>query len=161
MKIRKIEASDYPQILEIYNYYIINTTINFEQKPITILELSEKVDKILKKYPFIVLEDGNIVIGYAYLAEFNPRTSYNITANLSIYLKPDIESKGYGTMLLKEIEKLAREQNIINIISIITEENTYSVKFHLKHDFREVGVLDKVGYKFGRYLSVTYFQKKL
>lgn len=161
MKIRDVKATDYPQILEIYNYYIINTTINFEQDPITILQLSKKIDNIKLKYPFIVLEENNQIIGYAYLSTFNSRSSYDITADLAIYLKPKIKSNGYGTLLLKEIENLAKKKNIKNIISIITEENENSINFHKKHGFKEVGALSKVGYKFNRLLSIYYYQKTL
>jgi phosphinothricin acetyltransferase len=161
MKIKKITALDYPEVLKIYNYFIENTTINFEQKPITILELSTMVDKITRKYPFIILSENNKILGYAYLSTFNNKTSYDITADLAIYLNPKIKSKGYGSILLLEIEKLAKKQNIKTIISIITEENSASIQFHQKHGFIEVGKLNKVGLKFNRYLSVYYYQKTL
>jgi phosphinothricin acetyltransferase len=161
MKIKNITALDYPEVLKIYNYFVVNTTINFEQKPITILELSNMVDNITKKYPFIILYENTKILGYAYLSAFNKKTSYDITADLAIYLNPEVKSKGYGSILLLEIEKLARKQNIKNIISIITEENNASLQFYQKNGFTKVGQLNKVGYKFNRYLSVYYYQKTL
>ena len=161
MKIRKISAKDYPQILEILNYYIKNTTINFSQTPITILDLSKMVDTITTKYPFIVLVENETILGYAYLSAFNPKQSYDITADLSIYLNPNVKSKGYGKILLNEIETLAKKQDIKNIISIITAENHKSLAFHQQNGFKIVGQLEKVGYKFNRYLDVYYYQKKL
>ena len=104
---------------------------------------------------------GRQTVGYAYLSAFNERYAYRYTADLSIYLAPDATGHGIGGMLLSEIERAAGRIGIRNIVSIVTEENAKSIAFHERHGFQRCGELCKVGEKFGRSLSVIYYQKAL
>ncbi len=161
MKIRPLKHSDLPRILQIYNYYITDTTVSFEEEPLTLEAFTSRVDSICKNYPFIVAEEDGLVIGYAYLDRFHERSAYRYTADLSIYLDKDRLSKGTGSVLLEKIEELGRQQGITSIISLVTGENTRSIAFHKKHSYREVGIMKNVGIKFNRSLDVCYFQKEL
>lgn len=161
MIIRDIEEKDIKSCLDIYNYYIKNTTVTFEETLMSYDDFLNRVNTIKSKYPYLVLEEDSRVIGYVYLDKFSNRSAYRCTVDLSIYLDKDYTNKGYGKLLLSEIEKKARELNIKNIISIITKENTASIKFHEENGFIKVGELKDVGYKFNRFLSNTYYQKSL
>ncbi len=161
MTVRNIRSSDIARCLEIYNYYIEKTTVSFEEKPLSLGDFTERVKKIAENYPFIVADDGEKTVGYAYLDRFHERSAYRYTADLSIYLDRDCIAKGTGGMLLDEIERRGKSMGIKNVISLITEENALSVAFHEKHGFRPVGRLEKVGVKFGRSLDVLYYQKSL
>lgn len=161
MIIRPIEDKDIKKCLDIYNYYIKNTTVTFEEAILSLDIFKDRVKNIIKDYPFLILEDNNDILGYAYLDKLSSRSAYRYTADLSIYLDNKSINKGYGKLLLDEIENKARECNIKNIISIVTSENFSSINFHLKNGFIEVGRLNNVGYKFNKYLSVVYYQKSL
>lgn len=161
MNIRKLEERDIARCLEIYNYYIENTTYSFEEEPLTYERFAERVNLIRSSYPFIVCEDGEAVVGYAYLDRFHERSAYRYTADLSIYLDKNELARGTGGKLLREIEKLGREQGITNIISLVTGENDRSCAFHEKHGFERVGRLKNVGVKFARILDVFYYQKSI
>ena len=110
---------------------------------------------------FLVAEDDGEVLGYAYLDKFNERSAYRFSADFSIYLSYDRVRRGVGSLLLSEIEKHAKGAGIKNIISIITEENAASVAFHKKHGFIFAGESKSVGLKFGKTLSVKYYQKTI
>ena len=159
--IRHIEKNDIAKCLEIYNYYIKNTTVTFEETPLDLSRFSERVGKISEKYPFLVAEENGSIIGYAYFDVFNARSAYRHTADLSIYLDCSFISGGVGSKLYKELEKLAPEYAINNIISIITAENEKSIAFHEKNGFALKGRLENVGVKFSRNLSVLFYQKTL
>lgn len=159
--IRPIEEKDIEKCLEIYNYYIENTTITFEEAVLVSAEFSDRVKRIKASYPFLVAEEGKTVVGYAYFDVFNSRSAYRHTADLSIYLDRNCRSKGIGTALYGELEKLAPKYEIKNVISIITSENEKSVVFHEKNGFSFKGELNGVGEKFGRVLSVAFYQKTL
>ena len=162
MKIRAIENKDIKSCLDIYNYYIENTTITFEEEKLNLFEFSKRCEKIKEKYPYIVCENDNgEVLGYAYLSAYSDRSAFRITADLSIYLSKDHMHKHIGSLLLKKIEKLGKKQNILNIISIVTEENINSNKFHESHGFVLEGTMHDVGFKFGRILGVNIFRKAL
>lgn len=100
-------------------------------------------------------------MGYAYLNTFNSKSAYRITADLSIYVTKDNLHEYIGAILLKEIEKLAQERGILNIISIVTSENENSSSFHLKNGFVLEETINDVAIKFGKTISVNYFRKSL
>ena len=106
--IRFVEPRDYEACLNIYNYYILNTSISFEIKCLTLDEYTNKINKIIEKYPFLVYEENNEILGFAYLDEFNFREAYKTTADLTIYLKPNSIKKGIGSMLYKILEEIGR-----------------------------------------------------
>ena len=162
ISVRNIGApDDIAACLEIYNYYIKNSTATFEEEPLSLDVFSRRIEKITRKYPFFVAENDGQVIGFAYLAEFNDRSAYRFTADLSVYLSHDEISRGVGSALLAAVEKAGKEIGIKQIISIITSENEKSLRFHEKHGFVKRGELVDVGYKFGRPLGVYYYQKTL
>lgn len=159
--IRKAELKDCGACVEIYNYYIENTTVTFEETPLTVEEFEARFLRITEKYPFFVAEEHGKTVGYAYLDTFNPRSAYRKTTDLSIYLDKNTVSRGLGSLLLDKIEKEAAARGFENIISLVTEENATSVLFHKKHGFTHSGRLEKVGVKFGKELDVLFLQKLL
>ena len=97
--IREVETKDYNKILDIYNYYIKNTTITFEEKILSYEDMSKRIDEIKGNFPYIVYEENNEVLGYAYLNYLSKRSAYRYSSDLSIYLKAGEGSKGIGTKL--------------------------------------------------------------
>ena len=160
MSIRSINEKDIRQVLNIYNWYIENTSYTLETERLNFAQFRNRIRDITAFYPWIVLEDNGIILGYAYLSSFNQRSAYQWSADLSLYLHHDSIHQGLGSMLYKEIEKRAIEQGFINLISIITSENPASLAFHKKHGFKECGFLDTVGYK-KNWLGVTFCKKKI
>lgn len=162
MIVRKLEEKDINKCLDIYNFYIENTCYTLEEEELTYIQFKDRCENIFKKYPFIVIEDDNKeIVGYAYLNTFNSRSAYKRTADLSIYVDKDHLHEYIGNILLKEIEKLALEYGINNIISIVTSENKNSFAFHLKNGFILEGTIHEVAIKFNKLISVNYFRKPL
>lgn len=166
MVMRKLEskeamASDMEQCLVIYNYYILNSTFTLEEEPLSLDAFCARFEKIKEKYPYIVLKEGEKVLGYAYLSFFNERSGYRETVDLSIYIDKDYQKEGFGSLLLEKIEEEAKKRGFHNIISIVTGENAPSAHFHEKHGFHLEGRLQGIAKKFGRTLDVFYFRKGL
>ncbi|MEI7904425.1 MAG: N-acetyltransferase family protein [Candidatus Firestonebacteria bacterium] len=99
MLIRKALKKDAPAITEIYNYYIKNTPVTFEVKPLKPAELAKRMDTPYGKYPWIVGVVEGKVIGYAYASEFQERAAYRYTKELTVYLDKDWTGRGYGKAL--------------------------------------------------------------
>ncbi len=160
--INLLQNKDIERCLEIYNYYIKNTCFTLEEDELSLEAFRTRVGDITKKYPFIVAHDesGN-VIGYAYLNVFNERSAYCHTADLSIYVDRHHTHTQIGEKLLLETEKLAREYEITNLISIITGSNEGSVRFHEKHGFIREGNIHDIAIKFGKTLGIYFYRKKL
>ena len=159
--IRPLEQRDIPACVEIYNYYIENTTVTFEETALREADFLARALRIQKTYPYLVAEKDGAVVGYAYLDAYHERSAYRYTADLSIYLAHDGLRRGIGSALLEKIEGMGRAMGLHSIVAIITEENGRSLAFHARHGYREVGRLYKSGYKFDRWLDVAFCQKML
>ncbi len=155
------EEADPARCLAIYNTYILHSTATFEEEPLTLAAFTARLRRITAQYPFLVAEEDGLVLGYAYLDQYNDRSAYRYTADVSIYLDEAVTAKGIGGQLLAALEQAAAAQGLRTLVSIITEENTGSLHFHEKHGFVRKGQLDRVGLKFGRWLGVWFLQKEL
>lgn len=159
--IRMIQEQDIAACLSIYNWYIENTVITFEIQPLSLEEFTERMQRIRKRYPWIVLEEEGHILGYAYLDTFNAREAYDYTCDVSIYLDHAVKGKGYGSVLMKALLNLARDDGYHEAVSIVTEGNHASEHIHTKFGFENCGFLSNTGYKFQKWLGVTYFKKTL
>ncbi len=158
---REITEEDLPKVLEIYNYYVLNSTATFQISTLTIDEMREMVINTHSKYKaFVIVEEDNIC-GYCLLAQFNTKEAYDETAEITVYLKHDAIGKGLGTIAIQNVEDYAREQNIYVLVAIICGENSRSIKLFAKNNYFKCGHFREVGMKFGRRLDVVNFQKIL
>jgi phosphinothricin acetyltransferase len=156
--IRAVRKADAAIIADIYNYYIKNTTITFEEQSIDAVEMLSRIEKITARYPWFVYEQEGQVIGYAYASSWKSRTAYRYNAELTIYLQPDQKGQGVGTILAKHVINLLREQKIHSVISVVTLPNQASAALHKKLGFQKIAVFKEVGYKFEQWLDVAYWQ---
>lgn len=150
-----------PQVLEIYNHYIQNSTATFHIQPLTLEEMRRIVffnDPRLKT--FVVLDHEKLT-GYCILGRYKEREAYNITAEVTIYLRPEYTGQGIGSQALKFIEKIARQNQFHSLLSGICGENTASIKLFTKNGYVKCAHYKEVGKKFGRLLDLVYYQKLL
>jgi len=159
--IRYVEEKDYKEITDIYNYYIKNTTITFEEDELSYDNMRKRIDSIKKKFPYIVYEEDGSILGYAYLNYFSERSAYRFSLDLSIYLKNGELTKGIGSALYNKIENIARKKGIKKIISCITLSNDRSISFHKKMGFSECGRMNNVGYKHNAWQSIVWMDKDI
>jgi len=156
--IREATFSDASAITAIYNYYILNTTITFELYPITRGETIKRMEKLKEVGPYLVYEEGGEIIGYAYVSRFRERQAYEHSVESSIYLKNGCGGKGLGTKLYSELLSQVSLQCHV-IIGGIALPNEASVRLHEKCGFRKVAHFSEVGWKFGRWIDVGFWQK--
>ncbi len=157
--IRNVQLSDAERIAEIYNYYIENTVITFEEEKVTGEEIARRIKNITaKNFPYIVYEQNEKVIGYAYLDNWRSRSAYDITLENSVYLDHKFIGKGIGYILLEELIKESKKISIHSIIGVISLPNDVSRKLHAKFDFELVGNFRESGKKFGKLIDVEFWQ---
>ncbi len=162
MNIHSIQSQDIPACLDLYNYYIQNTCFTLEESPLSLDAFRTRVHKVTERYPFIVAQDEHgTVLGFAYLSVFNERSAYRHTADLSIYVHKDHMHQQVGSALYRAIETLARQQGITNLISIITNVNPVSLRFHEKQGFIQEGHLKTVAVKMNQTIDIYYYRKRL
>ena len=156
--IRKAIASDCEQIADIYNNYVLNTTVTFEVDPVTAEEIAERQKKSLC---FLVYEQDGCVLGYAYAANYHSRAAYRFTAEGSIYLKNGAEGRGMGTLLYEALFSAAKELGIREVIGVIALPNKSSEALHQKLGYRKVGVMERCGFKFDQAIDTSIWQRSL
>ncbi|KAL9549894.1 hypothetical protein MBANPS3_004997 [Mucor bainieri] len=159
--IRAAVESDVPQILEIYNERIANSTCLFMYDQVSLdNRLTWFMETKAKGYPIIVAaeKDTNKAIAYANYGGFRPHTAFVLTTEISLYIHQDHQRRGLGALMLKEMMRIAEEMSFRNIMAGITAENEGSVILFSKFGFKQVGHLHDVGYKFGRYLDVVFLE---
>ncbi|ALU35452.1 Acetyltransferase [Clostridium autoethanogenum DSM 10061] len=163
---RMATKADAKEILDIYEPYVRNSAISFEYDVPSIEEFTERINNILKKYPYIVAVDNNQIIGYAYVSSFKERVAYNWAVETTIYLSQDCRGKGVGKKLYLALEKILKRQNIINLnacIAYTTTDNAYltnaSMYFHEHLGYRKVAHFTKCGYKFGNWYDMIWMEK--
>lgn len=156
--IREATFSDARRIAEIYNYYILNTTITFELDPITPEEIINRMERYQEVGPYLVYEENDEILGYAYVSKFRERRAYEHSVESTIYLKNGFRGKGLGSRLYSELlAQVSLERHVI--IGGIALPNEASVKLHERCGFRKVGHFSEVGKKFGRWIDVGFWQK--
>ena len=156
--IRSVEPRDAREICDIYNFYIINTDISFEEQPVSIDEMEKRIREVTAMYPWLVAEEGGKILGYAYSNKYRERSAYRYTAELTIYMKNGEEGRGYGTELMRRVIEETRGRGIHTLISAIAIPNERSVSIHEKFGFEKVGHLKDVGFKFDHWIDVGYWE---
>jgi len=160
--IRAATERDAQTIAEIYNYYIEQTVVTFEERTIPPQEVVERMGKVAgANLPWLVAEDNGVVIGYAYAARWNVRSAYRHSVETTIYLANSSRSKGWGTRLYQALFDTLRHTSIHAVIGGITLPNPASVALHEKFGMKKVAHFSEVGYKFGQWLEVGYWQTVL
>ena len=162
--IREVELSDAAAIAEIYNYYIDETIITFEYDRVTAEEIKLRIQSILDGgYPYIVYvdPDSDEVIGYAYAGSWRKRIAYRFVVESAIYLQHGREGQGVGRKLYSELFDQLRERKFRSVIAGVSIPNEASTAAHKAMGFRHVGVFEKVGYKFDRWIDVDFWQLDL
>ena len=160
--IREATEQDAEVITEIFNYYIRNTVITFEEAEINTEHFIERFNKVKRSgFSWLVAVDDGDVIGFAYSSRWIERAAYRNTAEVSVYLAHTATSKGWGTKLYNALFATLREKSIHVAIGGITLPNPASVAIHEKFGMKKVAHFEQVGYKFGEWLDVGYWQVQL
>ncbi len=160
--IRPARTGDVPDIATIYNHYIVNTTATFEEEPIAVAEMGRRFQAVRDAgYPWLVAESMGRIAGYAYASTWNPRSAYRYTAEVTIYVAHDHSGSGTGTHLYQALFDGLREKGCRVAIAVVTLPNPASVALHEKFGMAQAGEFRRVGYKFGRWLNVGYWQVEL
>lgn len=98
--IREVRLEDAAKLVEIYTYYVQNTAVSFEYAVPTVEEFKDRISHIIEKYPYLVCEVNNRIVGYAYASAYSVRDAYAWTVATSIYLDKNYRRQGIGSVPL-------------------------------------------------------------
>ena len=160
--IRPVTADDAARICTIYNHYIATTTISFEEEPVRVADMAQRiVDVGAAELPWLVMLDGDELIGYAYATKWRVRAAYRFAVETTVYLDPQHAGKGAGTVLYEALLAELRQRKLHLAIGGIAQPNEASVRLHERLGFEKVAHFSEVGLKFGCWVDVGYWQLKL
>jgi phosphinothricin acetyltransferase len=155
--IRSYQNGDAKEISEIYNHYVLHSTATFETIAVSVEEMELRIEAIIKKYPFIVALEGNMIVAYSYASQWKTRQAYDLTVESSIYVHPDFHGKGIGRELYTQLISLLEKSDIHAVLAGISLPNETSINLHESLGFKANGVLREVGWKFGKWIDVGYW----
>ena len=161
MPIRIATEADIPAMLEIYRPYVENTTYSFEYDVPCRKTFTQRFYDHIQQFPWLVWEEEGVVRGYAYAGAPWERAAYRWCAEISIYLHESIHGQGIGRQLYTAIEQILEKQGYRVVYALVTSENTGSVAFHERLGYRTRATFTDCGYKMGRWLGVTWLEKRL
>lgn len=148
-------------ITEIYNDAILKTTATFDTEPKTVESQEKWFEKHTEKYPLLVYEESNQVLGWASLNQWSDRCAYSDTAEISLYIAEAHRGKGIGKQLMSAIMEEGQKARLHTVIARIAEGNEVSVRLHEAAGFQVIGTMKEVGNKFGRRIDVLLMQRIL
>ncbi len=163
ISVRTATDADLPQIKDIYNFFIQNTVITFDDSPHDLGYWQEKYEHLNKLgFPFLVMTRGTELLGFAYVAPWRQRTGHMKIVENQIYLAPAATGKKLGSRLMEELLSACRNFGIKEVIAVIADRGAgASLALHKKHGFIEQGHLANVAQRFGKPIGSHLFSLKL
>ena len=162
VSIRPAASDDVTAIADIYNHYVLASTVTFEESVLGEAEMAGRVRDVSDAgLPWLVAVQARRVVGYAYATPWRGRSAYRYSVEVSGYVDPGFQRAGAGSQLYRaliyELVVLGKH----SAIAVITLPNPASAAFHEKLGFAKMAHLKQIGFKFGRWLDVGYWQRLL
>ncbi|MBX6742393.1 MAG: N-acetyltransferase [Acetobacteraceae bacterium] len=163
MLIRDAAPADLSAITAIYAHHVLHGTGTFEEEPPSEAEMAARMARVQEQgWAWLVAEEGGAILGYAYFAQFRPRSAYRFAAEDSVYVRDDIRGQGVGKALVAALLQRAEAAGFRQMFAVIGDsENVGSIGLHVSLGFRQAGVLRSAGLKFGRWLDVVFMQRAI
>jgi phosphinothricin acetyltransferase len=135
--------------------------VTFETELPPFDEMARRIDEISQRFPYLVVDDGRSVAAFAYASAHRVRQAYQWSAEVSVYVAPELQRKGAGRRLYCALFALLRLQGIVNAYAGITLPNLPSVRLHESLGFEPIGIYRRVGYKLGAWHDVGWWSLRL
>lgn len=156
--IRESILNDAAGICEIYNHYVENTMVTFEETAISPEEMKQRINTITTAYPWLVFEQDDRLLGFAYANRWISRTAYRPSVETTVYVDKDTFRKGIGSALYKELLIRLKHQDFHSATGRIALPNESSVALHEKFSFQKIGHMKDAGFKLNQWTDVGYWQ---
>lgn len=158
---RLASHKDIPAILAIYAPYIQHTTITFEYDVPSLESFTERFERITEQFPWYVCEASGKIVGFAYASPAFSRAAFRWDADLSVYVSPEYHRCGIGKHFYEILEADLFRMGYHNVYALITGKNRISCVFHEKLGYTLLGCLPNTGFKFGEWLDLYWYGKRI
>jgi len=162
MNVRDATEADLPGILAIYNDVIATSTAVWTEAPSSLDDRRQWFSaRAALGYPVFVAVDARGVAGFASFGDFRTWPGYRHTVEHSIHVRTDARRSGVGRLLIEPLVARAAALRKHVMLAGVDGENAASLAFHARFGFRQVGRLEQVGHKFGRWIDLVFLQRDL
>ncbi len=157
--VREIVTADAEAVAGIYNHYVTQTIVTFEEDTVSSSEICQRAQELQSdSLPWLVAEQAGEIVGYAYASKWKGRCAYRFSTEVTVYVTPDHAGHGIGSRLYSQLLPMLKNRKIHVAIGGIALPNEVSISFHKKFGFTKVAHFKEVGFKFNRWIDVGYWQ---
>lgn len=160
--LKNLQEKDLIFVKELYDYYTLHTTVVYFIHCVTVEELRVLIPIGDERYrSFLIETEAGRPCGFCYFARFKEKEAFNISVELTIYLKPEFVGQGMGRQAMEQLEPIIRQQGFGNIMALISGENKASIRLFERCGYTCCAHIHEVAEKFGRKLDLKMYQKLL
>ena len=161
--IRHCGPGDYGAVVSIYNHYIEHSPVTFDVQPYKVGERVPWFAQFSESGPhqLLVAEDAGKVVGYCCSTPFKSRAGYDVSVETTVYVQDNAMGRGVGRLLYDRLLRNLDGIGLHGAYAAIALPNDASVRLHEALGFRKVGTFEEVGWKFDRFWSVAWYERRL
>jgi phosphinothricin acetyltransferase len=159
--IRTCAEADAPSVAAIYNHYVRETVVTFEETPVSVETMTRRIADVGASFPWLVSETDGTVIGYAYATAWKPRSAYRFCVETTVYVANGHHGRGLGSTLYAALLAELTDRGFHSAVGGIALPNPSSIALHEKLGFKKIAHFAEVGRKFDRWVDVGYWQRLL
>ena len=160
-RIRRATVDDAFRLAAIYEPVVRNTAVSFELAPPGPAEMARRIETVVSGFPWLVAEEGGVVVGYAYAAAFRDRPAYQWSVETTVYIDGEHRGRGVGRALYATLLELAGMWGFANAYAGTALPNPASESLHRSVGFSLIGVFPRAGHKMGEWHDVAWWHRPL
>ena len=154
-------ASDAEGCRAIYAPFVTETWVSFEEEVPSVREMRRRIEGYGESHGFVVAEIDGAIAGYAYGSPHRLREAYRYSCDVAIYIDPVHAGEGVGRAIYDTFLPRLAERGMHAAFAGIALPNDASIALHEAAGFTKIGVYREVGFKFGEWRDVGWWQKVL
>lgn len=159
--IRPVAVDDLPQILDIYNHFVVSSNYTMDTESKTLADMFSWYESHQGRFPAFVGTVSDKIIGYSSLSKWAERKGYYPSCEASLYLSPIDLAQGLGDVFMRHLEEVALSNNFTTILSFMTSTNKLAKNLARRNGYVYIGVMQRVAEKFDRFVDIAMYQKFL
>ncbi len=159
--VRNASEDDATACAAIYAPYVRETAVSFEGEPPSHAQMAERIAVATRTHAWLVLEDDDRLVGYAYGGQHQKRAAYRFSCEVSVYVEQGRRRTGSGRALYEALFKRLTARGYLMAVAGMTLPNDASAGLHRAMGFEPVGVYRRVGWKLGAWHDVAWMQRAL
>ena len=145
----------------IYAPFVLDSAVSFEDHAPSAEQLKRRIARLSSTHAWLVAEDQDKVVGFAYGCPHRERAAYRWATEVSVYVDGSYQARGVGRALYTELFGLLGRQGYRVACAGIALPNNASLALHQSMGFEPIGVYRGIGWKAGAWRDVSWWQLQL